>query len=181
MKKSLSNEINNNLKKLSPNKNYRFKLLLNKWGEISTSIAEYFEDISEKKIIVSDKLVNSQNVFQYFKTTNRKKYDREFRRYQRNGFFDIIFFNEKNQLAEGTRSNIFIRRNGSWYTPSLKSGILPGVYRKYLLQQNRNITEAFISKDELLTADEIILTNSLRRKIKIEKLYLNENEFKLMV
>jgi para-aminobenzoate synthetase/4-amino-4-deoxychorismate lyase len=105
-------------------------------------------------------------------------YNSELRKYRSKGFFDVIFFNEKNQLAEGTITNIFIKSIESWYTPATKSGILPGVYRKYLLSQNRDIKETFLTKDDLFSAQEVILTNSLRGKIEISKLYLNESEFK---
>ncbi len=176
-KKNILNEIINQLRRLEKNKDYRYKLILNKWGKLSSVITQYIEDISEKKIIISNKLVNSQNPFQYFKTTNRNLYERELKKYMSKGFFDVIFFNEKNQLTEGARTNIFIKRNGGWYTPSLNSGILSGVYRKYMLQKERNIKEDFITKDDFLSAEEILLTNSLRGKIKISKLFLNENEY----
>ncbi len=135
--KIILKEIVKQLSKLNPTKSYRYKLELNKWGKITSEIKEYIEDKSEKKIIISNKQINTQNPFQYFKTTNRKLYDNELRKYAGKGFIDVIFFNEKNQLTEGARTNIFIRKNESWYTPSLKSGILPGIYRKYLLQQER--------------------------------------------
>ncbi len=176
--KSISKEIKKQLLLLKPYKSYRYKLLINKWGKITSEITEYAEDTSEKKIIISAKSVNSQNPFQYFKTTNRKLYDNELKQYHSKGFFDVIFFNERNQLTEGGRTNIFIKKDETWYTPSLSSGILPGIYRNYLLQTDRNIKEDFLSKDDLISADEIILTNSLREKIKISRLYFNGNEFK---
>ena len=174
----IEKEIIKQINKLDLNKKYRYKLLLNKWGNVTSEINEYIEDQSEKKIIISQRIINSQNPFQYFKTTNRKLYNSELRKYRSKGFFDVIFFNEKNQLAEGTITNIFIKSIESWYTPATKSGILPGVYRKYLLSQNRDIKETFLTKDDLFSAQEVILTNSLRGKIEISKLYLNESEFK---
>ena len=152
--------------------------MLNKWGIINSEITEYVEDTSEKKIIISKKQVNSQNPFQFFKTTNRKLYDKELKKYNSKGFFDVIFFNEKNQLAEGGRTNIFVKKDATWYTPSITSGLLSGVYRNYLLQNDRNIKEGFLTKDDLISADEILLTNSLRGKIRVSQLYFNENEFK---
>jgi para-aminobenzoate synthetase/4-amino-4-deoxychorismate lyase len=104
-------------------------------------------------------------------------YDAEYKKYSGKGFFDVVFINEKNQVAEGSITNIFINKMGLLYTPPVSCGILPGVFRKHWLQTNINIKEENFYKDDLLIADEIILTNSLRGQIKVDKLYLNEIEF----
>jgi len=62
-------------------------------------------------------------------------------------------------------------------TPSLQCGILPGIYRKYFIRTHPEIKEKRISLDELITADEIILTNSLRGAVKVNELYISENEY----
>ena len=158
-------------------KNYRIKVILNKWGKIKVEVNEIRLTSGETKIILSDKTVSTENKFQYFKTTNRNLYDSEHKEYYEKGFFDVIFINEKRQIAEGAITNIFINKNGMLYTPPLSSGILPGVYRKHWLQTNINIKEEALYKDDLLIADEIILTNSLRGKVRVDKLFLNETEF----
>ena len=63
-----------------------------------------------EKIIISDKIISTENKFQYFKTTNRDLYSNEHRQYYEKGFFDVIFINEKQQVAEGAITNIFIRK-----------------------------------------------------------------------
>ena len=45
----------------------------------------------------------------------------------------LVSFNEKGELAEGSITNIIIQQNGEWVTPPVSSGILNGVYRRYLL------------------------------------------------
>jgi para-aminobenzoate synthetase/4-amino-4-deoxychorismate lyase len=170
---SLDNEIS----RLDFSNNYKVKLLLNKWGKIKIEVSEIPQSPKEIKIIISDKIISARDRFQYFKTTNRELYDSEFRNYSEKGFFDVVFINEKNQIAEGAITNIFISKTGLLYTPPVTCGILPGVFRKFWLQRNINIKEEVLYKDDLLLADEIILTNSLRGMIKVEKLYLNETEF----
>src|SRR5690606_39920149 len=67
------------------------------------------------------KTISSENRFQYFKTTNRELYNSEYKKYSEHGFFDVIFINEKNQVAEGAITNIFINKNGLLYTPPVRS------------------------------------------------------------
>jgi para-aminobenzoate synthetase/4-amino-4-deoxychorismate lyase len=171
-------ELSDKMKSLVPHLKYRLRLTLNKWGNINISISEYKEGGKDAYAIISNKTISSSNKFQYFKTSNRKLYDQEYKLYSSKGFFDTIFINEKNQLAEGAITNIFINKGGIWYTPPVSCGILPGIYRKYWLRTELNTKEEILYKDDLLIADEIILTNSLRGKVKVKRLYLNESEFK---
>lgn len=162
---------------LNAEEDFRVKILLNKWGKVKIKVKEISPLPNEIKIIISDKIISTENKFQYFKTTYRNLYNSEYQKYSEKGFTDVIFINEKHQVAEGAITNIFIKKSEFLYTPPLSSGILPGVYRKYWLQANINIKEEILYKNDLLIADKIILTNSLRGKIYINKLFLTETEF----
>src|SRR5690554_2313529 len=171
------NSLSSEIEKKDAACDYKIRLLLNKWGRVKIEISDLPSLPNEIKIIISDKTISSENRFQYFKTTNRELYNSEYKKYSEHGFFDVIFINEKNQVAEGAITNIFINKNGLLYTPPVSSGVLPGVFRKFWMLRNINIKEENLNKDDLLIADEIILTNSVRGKVKVDKLYLNENEF----
>jgi para-aminobenzoate synthetase/4-amino-4-deoxychorismate lyase len=162
---------------LDKGKEFRVKIILDKWGNVKVEVSDIQIELEEIKIIISSKTISTKNRFQYFKTTNRALYDREHEKYHKKGFFDTVFINEKQQVAEGARTNIFINKNGLLYTPPLSTGILPGIFRKHWLQTNINIKEEVLYKDDLLIADEIILTNSIRGKVSVDKLFLNETEF----
>jgi para-aminobenzoate synthetase/4-amino-4-deoxychorismate lyase len=41
----------------------------------------------------------------------------------------MVFLNERGEVAEGARSNVFVERDGILLTPPLTSGALPGVLR----------------------------------------------------
>jgi para-aminobenzoate synthetase / 4-amino-4-deoxychorismate lyase len=158
------------IKNTEVNRKYKLKIILNKWGEVKTEFDKL--DIINKdiNIAVSKHKVYKKNKFQYFKTSNRDLYDSEFRNYRKKGIFEVIFFNEKGELAEGSMTNIFIRKNNKWYTPDITCGMLNGVYRKYFISIHPDCEETYLYKKDLFDADEIILTNSVRKEIKVNKL-----------
>jgi 4-amino-4-deoxychorismate lyase len=77
-----------------------------------------------------------------------------------------IFLTHEQYLAEGITSNIFWRTGGTVYTPSIDTGILNGVMRRYVLhvlsRSGYDIRTGCFLKEELLTADEAWLTNSVQ-------------------
>lgn len=76
-----------------------------------------------------------------------------------------IFLNTRDYVAEGTVSNIFLVQNCCLITPSIESGILPGITRATVIELARknkiNVEERFVEEWELVTADECFMTNSL--------------------
>lgn len=161
-------------------KKQKVKLLINKWGEVKIDISDVLVPPEKIKVIISKSRIKTGNKYQYFKTTNRKIYDKENIFFSRRGFFDIIYFNERSELAEGAITNIFLKRGDTYFTPPVTSGILPGVYRKFMLRSNSSVKEKVLYFEDLMSAEEIILTNALKGEIKVNYLYLNETEFRAM-
>lgn len=148
---------------------YRVRLLLFKEGEVKLESALL---ISRKdcrpKVYLSAKRTQSQDTFFYHKTTERKVYDREYKRCTRAGFYDVIFANEKGEVTEGAISNIFIRENGVFYTPPVSCGLLDGVYRRYLLTSKKHrVKEKVLFKEDLFSAEEVYLSNSVRGLVRV--------------
>ena len=166
-------KLNSSINNLDSNHKFKIKLVLTKSGEIRLDINKIETSILKRAVISSNK-INKKNRFQYFKTTNRELYDSEFTFYRMKNYFDVIYFNEFNELAEGSISNIFIRSKDIWKTPSIDSGILNGTYRNKFISEN-NVIETCITKEELLNSDEILLTNSLRKEVDILELYENND------
>ncbi len=77
----------------------KIKLILNKWGKIKIEASPALIPPKEINIIISKKRIIIDNKYQYFKTTNRKLYDKEHHYYSKKGFFDVVYFNEKNELG----------------------------------------------------------------------------------
>lgn len=165
------------LQKLDSSKEYRLKLKLSKWGEIKIESKEITGEKKEIKIAISKTRIYSENKFQYFKTTNRKLYDDEFFEYKKNGYDEVIYLNEKGELAEGAITNIFLFTNENWFTPKIQSGILDGCYRKYFIKNN-NVHESKLNLDDLKSADRILLTNSVRKELLVKEVWMDGKIFK---
>jgi len=72
---------------------------------------------------------------------------------------EVLFRNGRGELAEGSRSTIFIRIGDRLYTPPLSSGALDGVLRRELLESGQ-CEERVLTPDDL--RHEVLLGNSLR-------------------
>jgi para-aminobenzoate synthetase/4-amino-4-deoxychorismate lyase len=142
--------------------NYRIRLLLDRSGDFEISFARITNDMQLAKVKISDKKVFSGDVFLYHKTTNRDLYNKEHEKCRREGYFDTIFTNEKNQITEGAISNIIIKKGRFYYTPPVACGLLNGIFRKNLFRNNFPIKEQVLYKDDIKKADEIYMVNSIR-------------------
>ncbi|MGK5092434.1 aminotransferase class IV [Deltaproteobacteria bacterium TL4] len=83
---------------------------------------------------------------------------------QQRGFDEALFCVEKEQVQEGTRSNVFMIKNEELWTPPLALAVLPGITRQTLLnayQRSGTVHEKPFSWEALQGADEVFMTNSL--------------------
>ena len=81
------------------------------------------------------------------------------------GIDDAIVLNASNQLADTSKANIFLVINNEIVTPSLDQGCVAGVMRRFLIEElkknNYRVRQDEISHEQLLTASEVFLTNSI--------------------
>lgn len=111
------------------------------------------------KIAIATSSVDSQHEFLRYKTTARAVYDAHIS--VSPDAFDILLWNERGEVTEFTRGNVVISLDGKLLTPSLTSGLLPGVLRAELLDQHI-ISEALVHRDDLARAEAIWFINSVR-------------------
>jgi len=105
----------------------------------------------------------SSNSLLLHKTSLRDNYDKGWKLAEGQGAFDMLFLNERGELTEGGRSNLFLRLKNKWWTPPLSSGVLPGIMREVLLgDRSFDAGERVLFFKDLLDAKDIILCNSLR-------------------
>lgn len=93
---------------------------------------------------------------------------------QRRGATDALLLNTKGEVAESAVSNIFMIKGRKLITPSIDSGILPGITREIVLSLGKRLnlypSERHIKLTELKDADEIFLTNTLMEVMPVVKI-----------
>ncbi|RZA34490.1 MAG: aminodeoxychorismate synthase component I [Lysobacteraceae bacterium] len=115
------------------------------------------------RLVLANETTHSGDVFLRHKTTIRSRYDAAWRGAEAQGAFDALFFNERGELTEGGRSNVFVMIDGSWITPPLSCGLLPGVMRGVMLAAPAwDATERIITRAMLERAEGIVVCNALR-------------------
>ncbi len=88
---------------------------------------------------------------------------------------DLVLLNTDNYICECTASNLFWKKEGIVYTPSLKSGCISGIGRKNeiisLKLNNIQVEEGLYEVKSLVDADKIWNTNVFGRKKVINFIY----------
>jgi len=81
------------------------------------------------------------------------------------GVDEALILNERGLVAEGSTSNIFLIKGKLLVTPSLKSGVLPGITRETVLELARYLgleaVEREVQLDKLAEVKEAFLTYSI--------------------
>jgi para-aminobenzoate synthetase / 4-amino-4-deoxychorismate lyase len=113
-------------------------------------------------VMVSAIRVSSTDRFLRHKTTRRQLYDQQYEEALRQGYDEVLFLNELNELTEGAISNLFIEREGQWLTPPVDCGLLPGVYRRHLLETKPAAAERKLHMKDLESADAVYICNAAR-------------------
>jgi para-aminobenzoate synthetase/4-amino-4-deoxychorismate lyase len=96
------------------------------------------------------------------KTTVRQTYDRGIELAGQAGCFDSLFFDERDEVTEGGRSNLFACLDGVWVTPPLASGVLPGVARAALMRSDLHPVQRRLTRRALESAERLIVCSAVR-------------------
>jgi para-aminobenzoate synthetase/4-amino-4-deoxychorismate lyase len=106
----------------------------------------------------------------FHKTTHRPLYAAAFEAAAQAGLGDVIFLNLSGEVTEGAISNLFIEKDGQWLTPPIECGLLPGVFRRHLLETRPTVAERVLSLEDLRQADAVYLANAVRglRRVAID-------------
>lgn len=143
---------------------WRLRLLLSADGSFDFTDAPLEARQAPLRFTIASTRVSSDDLFLFHKTTRRALFDETLTaEAARCGADEVLFLNERGELTEGSRSNIFLRKNGVLLTPPLASGCLPGTLRAHLLANpGTQIVEQVLTLADLDAADEILFGNSLR-------------------
>ena len=150
----------------------RVRLLLSEGGAVSitTTPLPTAKVDAVMRFVLSPTRLNSADIFLFHKTTRREMYDREWQHYSESaGADEVIYLNERGELGEGSRTTIFLEKDGQLLTPALSSGLLAGTLRADLLASGR-AREAVLTLNDLEAADVVYLGNSVRGLVRAERI-----------
>ena len=135
------------------------RVLLNRSGEYTLNIQEFIPHTSNAVFL--KKREGKSDLYPY-KTTYRPwaegiEYDK---------VFDVIFYDERGNLTEGSRTNLVLQIEGKLYTPKFDGGFLRGIYREMMLEQS-SVSERELKVEDLKRAEKIFCVNSVRGMVEV--------------
>jgi branched-chain amino acid aminotransferase len=79
---------------------------------------------------------------------------------------ECLLVNTKGNIVEGISSNVFIVKENTIFTPSLREGCIAGIMRQKTIEMARKLNytvqdEAIIKINDIMAADEIFFTNAV--------------------
>jgi para-aminobenzoate synthetase/4-amino-4-deoxychorismate lyase len=138
----------------------RVRLTLQRTGLVTVEVADAPPpDAGPVTLAVDDRPVDSASPWLRHKTTRRDVYRSCAERHP--GADDVVLVNERGEVTETTIANLAVRLEGTWWTPPVSSGCLPGVERGRLLDLGV-LHERVLSVGDLADAEELAVVSSLR-------------------
>ena len=143
---------------------FKVKLTLSMQGSFNVSHEpiEVQASAAGLRVCMAGHQTDSANPLLHHKTTERALYDPYLALARQNGYDEVLFLNERAEITEGAISTLFIRQGRQLLTPPLNSGLLNGIFRRYILATSPFAHEKIITLHDLETADAIFIANSVR-------------------
>lgn len=139
---------------------WRVRLLLSATGEVSLEARQLEAPAVEPQpYVLASTPVDSRDRFLCHKTTRRDVYERH--RAAQPDAFDVLLWNERQEVTEFTRGNVVVELEEKLWTPPRTSGLLAGVLRGELLDAG-TIRERVVTVDDLARCTRVWFINSLR-------------------
>lgn len=111
----------------------------------------------EWRVKIAPERFSSADPLLCHKTTLRARYEEPL---AAAGTDEVMFLNERGEICEGARSNVFLEREGMLLTPPLECGLLPGTLRAALLAQGK--AREAVLRPEDLAKGRLYMGNSVR-------------------
>jgi para-aminobenzoate synthetase / 4-amino-4-deoxychorismate lyase len=114
---------------------------------------------------IDDVPVDPADPMLFHKTSLRSRYEDAAARHP--AAADVILVNTRGEVTESTVANIAVLLGGTWWTPTLDGGLLPGTGRAALVASGA-VKERAITVEELRGAEELELISSTRGRRRAE-------------
>ncbi|MCX5875601.1 MAG: aminodeoxychorismate synthase component I [Deltaproteobacteria bacterium] len=120
------------------------------------------------RVIFSTQTTDPGSPWLFHKTTLREIYDTEREQALAAGFYEVLFANTRGEVTEGSITTIFSQQQGTLLTPPMECGLLPGVFRRYLLERTSlPVREAILTRQDLEQAEALFVGNSVRGLVQV--------------
>ncbi|MGY1844584.1 aminodeoxychorismate synthase component I [Modestobacter sp. SYSU DS0875] len=138
----------------------RVRLLLDRAGVVTVELADLPTAApGPVRLVVDPEPVDSGSRWLQHKTTRREVYTARAARHPEAD--DVVLVNERGEVTETTVASLAVRIGGTWWTPPVDVGCLPGVERGRLLDAGV-LRERVLRLADLAGAEELALVSSLR-------------------
>ena len=94
---------------------------------------------------------------------------------QRGANEEVLFYNRRDCITEGSFTNLLYYRNGFWQTPSAALSMVQGVFRAFLLDKNL-VQEGVVSRFLLKDVEAVMLCNAIQGVIPVRGILGKEVE-----
>ncbi|KDQ10738.1 hypothetical protein BOTBODRAFT_489051 [Botryobasidium botryosum FD-172 SS1] len=104
-----------------------------------------------------------QSMFTSYKTTSREHYTAARTRAEiapDSRAEEVLLWNERGEITEGSIRNVAFWRDGGWVTPSAEGGCLAGVMRRWLIESER-VREGRVLREEVVIGEWVLLSNGV--------------------
>jgi para-aminobenzoate synthetase/4-amino-4-deoxychorismate lyase len=143
----------------------KVRLLLSPDGALNIAsefLPEKIADPKPLRVTLSPHRIDPLDPMLFHKTTHRPLYLEALASAQRDGYDEVLFVNDRDEVTEASNHNIFIERAGRLITPPIECGLIPGVHRQLILQTHPAVSQRRLTFDDLRKADAVFLSNAVR-------------------
>ncbi|MCE9597261.1 MAG: chorismate-binding protein [Spirochaetia bacterium] len=119
------------------------------------------------RLLLSSHQIDSQDIFRRHKSSERRMYDRELQLAREQGFDDVLFLNEREEVVETAIGNVLISKDDGFHTPPIDSGALPGVFLEGLAKQ-KHVVRRPIPRSEMTQIG--FVCNALRGLMNVQSI-----------
>jgi para-aminobenzoate synthetase / 4-amino-4-deoxychorismate lyase len=146
----------------------RVRLTLGERGDVDVTTAAFSATPTGAvwRYALAETAVDSQDLRVRHKTTARGFYDQALASAPECD--EVVFVNERGEVTEGSRTNIFVEHSGVWLTPPLSSGLLDGCLRRELIENGpQRVVERVLYPADLARGT-VWFGNALRGLVRAE-------------
>ncbi len=143
-----------------PDRAARVRVAVDRAGRIDVGGSPLVPSTEPVRVAVDrDHPVDPADAMLFHKTTRRAPYEQARARHP--DVDDVLLVNDRGEITESTIANVAALLEGTWVTPPLDAGLLPGVGREVALEEGW-LRERTIRADDLSRAEALELVSDVR-------------------